>query len=324
MSNETDSSWSGFYRYDTTRFKGFSEALISNMERILLRMRESPPLYDMLTFYNQIDEHLTATDPHDFAVNQITYELIQQLYEVYKNLGYDGSIEDMLSAVLKNITIADVESIMHSATRFEAINTIGWKLLADRHLYNVSAHRGLFDVLRIQDRMFYPEPTWHFNYTFKEFWDSYRTDGYTLANWNPYEGTLFMEFSLNDLTIDATLWTLYLQYQTFIFKVCPVEGKQSLIIIDNNREIVSTPVATNMEIPCIERLVFTYDNQAHTLYWRTLLDGGMIENITMSPGVYFTMTAPLQEQCDAATPAVIRLLSYYPRKMETDQTLILL
>ena len=321
--SDTTSKWKSFSTYDRIHDHGWSEALISNLERILHAMRESPPVYNMISFYDELNTHLAATNPHDFRITQYSEEIIDQLYGIYRRLGYDGSIADMLERILKNITIADVDTILNSATRYEAVNVIGWKLLTDTHKANAHAHHKLFHVFRLDDQMFYPESSWSFSSTFKELWNPFAVQGYTLDGWNTYEGTLFTEIVVNNIPDEMVLFTIYFQSHVWVFSIRIINNRQCLVVANTGTDIVIAPLSTIEQSPCIERLIFSYDKQTGRGHWRTLTQNGTFA-IDLSPAVYLTMTAPLAEHCSSTANAVIRLLTYYPRKIEPEQTLILL
>ena len=321
--SDTTSKWNSFYTYDKIHYHGWSEALISNLERILHAMRESPPVYNMISFYDELERHLSATNPHDFHITQFSREIIDHLYSIYKQLGYDGSITDMLERIIKNITIADVDTILNSATRYEAVNAIGWKLLTDTHKANLNAHHKLFDVFHLDDQMYYPESSWSFSSTFKELWNPFASHGYTLDGWNTYEGTLFTEIVVNNIPDTIDLFIIYFQSHVLTFQIRTIDDQQCLVVNNTGTDIVIAPLSTVDQSPCIERLIFSYDKQTKMGHWRTLTQGGVFA-IDLSPALYLTMTAPLQESCADNANAVIRVLTYYPRKIEPEQTLILL
>lgn len=323
---DSGSTMQSFYKYDTTRHIGFNEELLSNLERILLSFRNSPLVSGLCKFYDNLNEHLASTNPHQLDISEFDPDILGQMYDLYQSLGYTGTVEDMLKSLIKSIpAIADPKTIGSSAARHEAVNVEGWKKLLDIHNRSRSAHKILFDLYYLNEKMFYTDPSWEFCYMFKELYDSYIKDGYTLTSWNPQEGTLFFEFTTVNMTGKVYLFTIYLKSETISFFLEPSEqynNRQCLHIAINDAEVVS-PLMTS-QTPYIDRGVFIYDNQNKRITWRTEVESGTIEDIVLSTAVYMKLNATLQETCSINHSAVMRFLTYYPKKMDTHQTLIFL
>lgn len=319
--SETESGMSGFYKYDTTRFVKFTEEHLSMLERILLDYRSKPPISYLLTFYPDLQAHLDATDPHKLQMSEFTEGLMTQLYEVYISLGYTGDPNEMLEKLIKNIKVADAETITHNASRYEGINVIGWKYLFEAHAKKILSHNDRFDVFKIRGDMFYQEPVWDFTYTFASLFDPYLEDGYTLDTWNPAEGTIFFECILNDFSSKTELFQIQGVDQVLTAYSDTVEEQPYLHVALDEIPVISIPIQTRVR-PFVERLAVSYNTEKNMIWWRSILYNDM-SSYLLKPGVSLVLKAPLQEIC-GDNPAIMRTIRYYPRSMTLANMTVLL
>lgn len=317
---EKNSVVTGFYKYDTRKFRDFTPEHLSMLERIVLKYRNKEPLSLLMKFYPQLEQHLNDTNPHDFQVAPFAQELLDQLYTIYQQQGYTGSVTDMLEAILKNISIANVDTIFHTASRYEAINAPGWKKLMDAHKEKQYAHDDIFESFKIHGEMFFFEPVWMFTYLFSELYLPYKEDGYTLSSWNSQEGSLFFEGIFQDFSKKTVLFDIRGLESTFRVAI-ETEEQACIGLFHNDECIVRVPIQTQVR-PFLERMVFSYDNTARTFLWRTSLYKGEIP-YTFPEGISLMVHVPFQEYCSDEA-AVLRTIQYYSNKMTLDNMPILL
>lgn len=318
---ESESSVKGFYKYDTQRLVGFTPEHLSVLERIILSYRKKPPLAQLMEFYPDLEQHLNDTNPHNLQMSEFLQDFLDQLYSKYQQLGYNGSVTEMLESIIKNITIADSSRIFHTASRYEGINVVGWKALMDAHNQKQYAHEELFETFKIHGDMFFMEPVWMFTYLFSEFYDSYKEDGYTLDTWNPKEGSLFFECLLRDFSEKTILFEIKSISCTIYVYIDTVDDQPYLHISQDDTILVSIPFVTAVR-PFIERMVISYDADAQQLLWRTTLLSGEC-HVSFPTGVTLFLRTPLQEICTNEV-AVLRAIYYYSEKMSLDNMPVLL
>ena len=322
---EENAQVSGFYSIETVRYQGFNEQLLSELERIVYAFYQKPKVQALMNFYDDLHNHIfNSPSAHNLDIAQFAPELIQQLYKTFRERGFHGSVYDMLMAIAKFIDIGSLNDIKLGTSRVKAVNAIGWKYIFQKHATNKKAHPPRFEVFQ-PDASFNVYPSWGFNHLFKEQFDIFTEEGYTLPAWNLREGTQTFEFS----------YSLLQEWETFhLFSLSNPNGdvtcslqkmntKTSLgnILVEwKNADKYTTLFSIPLPIEPIgvNRVVLAYNNSIliyrdiHTINQFVFTSDipNPLTSKNLSP-IALMLGAPLQQK---AAPIAMRDIAYYHTK----------
>lgn len=189
---ERQASIKGFHSIDAVRYEGFNDRILEEFERIIQGFYKLPLIETMKAFYTDLTAHLEHKNPHDLNIRIWASTLIDELYKAYLRSGHQGTVSDMMSAIVKLIEVGSEIDVKAGYSTEKAINVSGWRALFQMHQEDRYAHEEIFN--RIQPGPFLlSTPCIAFNTLFSENFDPFINDGYTLDCWNEHEGTLFFE-----------------------------------------------------------------------------------------------------------------------------------
>lgn len=309
-------SVSNFYHPDWT------PEFLDEIEAVLTTMYAHPTVQDMRFFKSDLERHLYVDDEaHHLKINFARYLLIQQMYYRYRDLGHTGTIHDMLMAIAHKPDPATHEEFSLGFNETKGITAVQWRDLFAQHQARQSAHGTRFDMFtKLQPLT--NEIIFAFNCVFAENYEPFKNDGYTLSDWNPSNGTLYIE-----LTYDVpTLFS-----RTAVLKILGLVNNMYLYIDSGSVSLrFHNPDGTNdvLEIPFSRKssgytgLIITYEPG------KVVLRDALVTKSLNKKEHFFTtkpvslhLLAPLTQ---AGQPVGLRNIQYFNTTMnETEQAYFL-
>lgn len=314
---ETDAKVSGFSEVSGYKYDGFNEHVMSELEQILIKFSGLPKTQALIRFYDDVQHHLFE-DPtaHGFSVVPFANQLIQQLYQVYLNYGYTGSVADMLFSFTKSLEVATHTDVISSWNREKALQSCEWNYLFNEHNSDPKAHPELYTLFN-QKAPVNLEPNFYFSYFVTDNDSLLSNDGYTLTNWNTNQGTLYVEFKYDVSTgaVDQKYIEIKDTNKSIEIGVKIVSGTAYTYVKTPSKELLLKSPFKNSGL---DRLVLTYDYDSITA--RNMLETKSTQNTlnTFIPIVMKTYV-PMEK-----SETCIHEISYYPKTIASSEQLFFL
>lgn len=252
---EISGQMSGFHTYTTTNESEFSDRSRRDLEEIIVKFTKLPKVQALLTFYDQVKDHLQDKTAHDLDMTSYQSELIRQLYRAYRDAGYTGDVGAMLKSIYKDIKVGTHADVQAGWSTTKALNAVEMRYILDQHSSDSSAHPELVATFK-PDAIVYAEPIYHLSYLLNKN-DSYLLDdGLTLDGWNDAEGTLYFSFMYQKETTNE-LFSLVGSDVTYTFTIAYTDTEATLHLTDgtNDNLILTLPYPTSG----LDRIALTYD-----------------------------------------------------------------
>lgn len=261
--SEENAKVTGFHSISTVSYRGFSETVLRELEQYLHKISGSTKARALMDFFVELDKHLVHNPKaHNLDISQWSEELLNQLFNSYRECGFTGTRKDMILGIEKLITVASELDVQAGYSTVKALNVLGWQTYFHDHQADRKSHLDRFSTLYPRGAV-NKEPLFYFSHMFKENYEPYEDDGYTLDCWNPKAGSLVLDTTLNydeDLTIftiEGIDWYLVLQGAI-------VNGIDTIeLVLHRNTDvtkIISYSLKTNNTLQR-ERLVMSFDNK---------------------------------------------------------------
>lgn len=154
LSDLDQSKITGFTEYSTYKYEGFTEALVSEIERILQGLYDSQKTQSILKFFKDLQDHLDSKETESFDPQLLESDIIQQLFVFYRNQGYHGTKADMINTLVKLISVGTSEDIAAAIDDTKAVHAKAFYKLMHEHLEDDLAHyqiKKLLDVSKGYD-----------------------------------------------------------------------------------------------------------------------------------------------------------------------------
>ncbi len=310
---EENATMSGFTGYDTVKFTGFNDRVLTNLESIINAFIQLPKVQAATQFYDALKQHISlCKEPHQLTMDVYKAKLIMLLYKYYRNVGYTGTVSDMLRSIVKNIEIASDEEVAEGYDYQKAVNTVSWRKLFAAHLDNVAAHQQLVDTYAPNPAINL-EPAFYFSYSFGSLNNIYREENYTPTQWNRRAGTLFLgyhyDFEGEELEDESYMDLIRLTFLGFYVKLYVkydhLESKRYLVLETNYSgewETFSLELIDNLS--GTEQILLIYQN--HQLVMKSADN-----EITINDPFHHTVPTDLSFY-SPITEDSLRELAYYP------------
>lgn len=328
----TDQAYlSGFHTIDTSRYVGFNDKFISTFEEILTNFTQLPKTQAVLTFYDRILEHIADRKAHNLDFSNVKGELLEQLYEAYRDAGFTGTMDDMLTSVLKSIQVATIEESLVGVDKVKAMNVLGWQAVFERHDANIQSHAHLLNTLQ-PDPAFNVIPSFYLSHYLQAIDPVDPDTGYTITKWNPQEGTFYFSFGYNfpdeeseSETVTDPIWSLQftdkIVHANIITSVPKKKAWLQLVVEDTNGVI--NFIHNGLRLPfgndIVENIVLVYDND-ETVARNTLYKSVPFKNIFGSQPPYALML----HQPFGTKGTALREISHYGVRADEFEQLFLL
>ncbi len=186
---------SGFYAYENF-INQIPESSIDELNHIVQNLLKDPKTVETLSFITKVEQHIRDKDGHHLDISEHTEEMIFQLYQVYRDAGYTGSVKDMLIAIEKDIEVATHVEMVEGWNETKAVNVVEWRWRLDKHQKNKNAHKELLDSFRPQYALNI-DPVVAYHYQYNKFID--KLVDIPVPYWDALTGTINIEycFSIN-------------------------------------------------------------------------------------------------------------------------------
>lgn len=241
----TDNSrMSGFNTLSTLRFENFTERNLSELERILISLRDSADYQNITNFYFKLSEHLTNTAAHQIDISQYSDIIIDKLYETYRRYGGTASRSEILLQIEKDIPVATNADIAAGINDSKAVTAKQFKNVFNRHVDNLNAHEKLRNAIMVED--VYP------GYATLYLSSLFRHDLNTVDVtdiWNNSEGTLILRNKIREPGL------IFAMKQGNAVVMSFTVDAENNIVVTIGQETLTIPIATGLIKDCI---VVTY------------------------------------------------------------------
>ena len=314
---ETDASVSGFSEISGYKYDGFNEHVMSELEQILMKFTGLPKTQSLIRFYDSVQHHLFE-DPtaHGFSIVPFAEQLVQQLYQVYLNHGYTGSVKDMLFSFTKSMEVATHTDVISSWNREKALTLAEWNYLFQEHDSDPEAHPDLYELFN-QKAPVNLEPNFYFSYFVTDNSSLLSNDGYTLTSWNTHQGTLYAELRYDVATgeVDQKYIEVKDTNKSIVIGVKVVSGTAYTYVKTPTKELLMKAPFKNKGL---DRVVLTYD--ASTITARNLLETKSTKNnITAFAPIVMRTYVPMENG-----DTCLHEISYYPKTISSSEQLFFL
>lgn len=189
-----DSSISHFHSISTVEYSGFTSQNMSDFERIIMAYTKMPKTQAMMTFYDRLQRHIADAKAHNLDIDDLQDSLITQLYYIYRNLGFTGTREDMIVAMIKTIEVGTIDQCLAGVNPIAGVTVPGWLTMCSKHENDPKAHDSFFNSLLPNDAL-NEDPDFYLSSFFGEQNYLIENDGYTITSWNPNKGTFYLSLS---------------------------------------------------------------------------------------------------------------------------------
>ncbi len=267
---EENAKISGFHTIATRKPINFNEINTSELERILNSFILSPEFITIKKFFENLDYHLTDTAPFHINMQNYKNDLVEQLFQIYIQAGYSGEYKDMLNSIVKDIDVASNEIARIGVSTTQAMTAQQFKNFFKKHVESIGSHYHLFQPFRIKAN-WNLMPLIHFTSDYKEDYNPYIEDGYTVTEWNPTSGTIIIDFKyITDLPKEILVFhfedpvirdnILTTESGVITFRTVPYE--QVMYIADkvHNKSANTTAIPMTFDTRYgSDRLIISYD-----------------------------------------------------------------
>lgn len=212
------SSVSGFHSFESFRFVGFTESLLSDFERIVTEYYKSPVTVAMKQFYIDLNKHLFETkNAHSIELGEFSVTLVNQLFRSYRMAGFTGTKKDMLISILKVLEIGTEKEFLAGVSETKAVTLKNWTSFFKKHSSDKRAHKHIFDTIQ-PSAVFKKQIDFSFSNLFVELYEIYKEHGFTISNWNKKRGTVFLDLNYDfEGSENTTLDIFRFTFVPFVF-----------------------------------------------------------------------------------------------------------
>jgi hypothetical protein len=242
-----NSKVTGFNTLSTLRFENFTERNLSEIERILLSLRESDDFQTIKNFYINLKTHLNDTAPHPFDITPYKGNIINQLYEIYRRYGGTATKEEMLLQIEKEIPIASSSDIIAGINDSKAVTAKQFKPVFESHTNNLQAHERLHNAL-MPTTVFTGVPTLYLSTLFIPT----SNDIDITDIWNTSAGTIVLR---NNFRTPGSIFKLMNNRTTIL----EISIDSTNIVISINQAVTTMPLAEGLVKDVI---VISYSNKS--------------------------------------------------------------
>ena len=209
----------GFHTYEALTPVGFTPRVIQELEQLIIKFTHSSKVHLLLKFYQDLKDHIyRSPNAHQLNIEEWKEELLQQLYYLYRQAGFNGSQQEMLLNVIKNIEIATAEDLLRPVSKYKAVGTDFWRSLAEQHSNDPNAHPYLYKFFHNNYEVFNRQPVIYLDYTYPENLSYYENDFNLDDTWDPNGGTFLFGISYNSPSvITQTLYSI--QFNNKVFRI---------------------------------------------------------------------------------------------------------
>lgn len=308
LSDLDQSKITGFTEYSTYKYEGFTETLVSEIERILRGMQDGQKTQNILEFFKDLQDHLDSREIESFDPKILYNDIIQELFSVYRSQGYHGTITDMLQSLIKLIDVGDDEDTAAGISDKKAVHARAWKKLMDEHLSSDLSHyriKEMLDVSKGYDTL----STIHTGKIFKSLnsihWFFRRTGSLSIRNlhldkWSTEAGTLSIRYTPQRDRETYAIIKLIKDNDTLEVNV--TNDKLTVSMYPENRErVVEVELPLNRDILTEDRVILSYKKD--TLTVANLFDVQELPFI-------LPREVPLFDKCNFDT--YVTRVDYYP------------
>lgn len=248
---------SGFNAYEAFNNQ-ISESSLSELNHIINALLKHDKTIKILKLQDDIKLHLNKSpDAHDLDISKYSEDLLIQLYRHYREMGYTGTLNEMLLQLEKDVTVGDHTDMVAGYDSKKAVNVVEWQWRFDRHQNDQYAHEQLLDVFR-PDYILNIRPTLSIDYRYN--YDINPVD-LNIPYWNESDGTINIEISTDSASpIDSDIVNITDGSHTIKVHLLINTNVQIQFIIDDN--VVGTSTYDN-GVPTlfINRISITYNAQ---------------------------------------------------------------
>ena len=327
---EENAQITGFHTITSNKPINFTEINTSELERILNSFILSSEFVAIKKFFNDLEAHIHTPYGHELNMHEFKDALIRQLFDIYVQSGYSGEYKDMLNAIIKDIKVATDAIAKVGVSTSEAITAQQFKKFYQDHVLSLGSHYKLFQQFRIGAN-WNIMPDIFFTKDFKQDYDAFIEDGYTITEWNPTRGTIVLDF-LYDTNIPYNLLDFYFEDPVVVNNV--ITTKRGLIEIRAVPaddlfyivEKVENESANTNIVPMVfdarkarERYIITYDLSG--TYVRNYTH---MEKIEYNPFYHNVTSMKFRQELGGTIPAAIQEFAYYHNAANETEAVFLL
>lgn len=189
---------------------------INDAAAIIEKLTTSGRVGKFFQLSDVLNKHITneEVNPHGFSIENFREELIAALYEAYRIHGYSGTVEDMFSAIFQYIKVVTYAEATKGVEDTKAVNASMFSVLFKKHSNNINSHLGMLTSF-LPEKAFNNTPSFAFKsrYIAKDYFAEYFNSGtfqYLINDqeWNPYAGTIVLEFTHTNILESQELISL--------------------------------------------------------------------------------------------------------------------
>lgn len=174
------SGWRGIY---TVRYEGFNSRNIDEFKRILDALENSVKYLSVHELYNNTQAHISNPDAHQITLN--ANDVLNQIYDLYRDIGNTGTLDDLVSSIDKNIKVCNQDELSAGISTSKAVPATLWKPYWITHLNRLSSHMVIRETIT-PDNCVNMEPVFFFDadavnqlqYSLEDIWN---TEGTTIV-----------------------------------------------------------------------------------------------------------------------------------------------
>lgn len=143
---EIESAVTGFHTLSTYRYVGFDDKILRDYERMLINLGKTKEWTTLKKFLSDLYTHLhNSSGAHklDLTIDDNTRTVIESLYNAYRDAGYQGTITDMLTSIVKEIEVGTIGECLTGWNDKKAVTVEGWNAIFEKHQRSTTAHERL-------------------------------------------------------------------------------------------------------------------------------------------------------------------------------------
>ena len=188
-----DGNMQGFLEYTTALYAGFTDQNIHDFSQMLKHLQSTGRYQSVVDFFSELERHLYG-DPkaHALPINEWSTDLINRLYFFYRNAGFQGTIADMLTSVIKLVDLAEQSDYDNPVSAKKAVQLKGFAQALKRHCTSEYSHPRLSKMFHPVREVNSTDPGLHFTATLPHSYDLLvEGEGVPVEHWNEDAGEIF-------------------------------------------------------------------------------------------------------------------------------------
>lgn len=337
MSDTEDrsSKFSGFRNYSTFKHKGFNDRNISDIERILIKLRQDAKFMELSAFDDVLFHHILDRHAHNLGIDDLCDSLITQLYHSYRDLGYKGTRDDMIKATVKDVDIGSIPECRVGINEKKAVSVPGWLEMFDNHDTDPQSHESFFESLTPNDA-FNTEADFHLD-TLIGDQKFLIESGLYAVEWSSPDSTLYLSISYNfkdyvsDTEPTITLCEFYSYSRHYkIVVVGNVIGtiRKPQVLLMERDDAAGTDKFIGMARLSFEQegydRILLIQKRDGSVILRTMTDRVFLNKIFTKNTKHLLINCPIKARADTSNRVTIKEISHYPAAASTSQQLYFL